>query len=46
LFLNLPTEAWLHSGIASDNEFTVRALGFIVVGHFTHHMSVLRERYL
>jgi uncharacterized damage-inducible protein DinB len=46
LFRNLPTEAWLHSGTASDNEFTVRALGFIVVGHFTHHMSTLRERYL
>lgn len=46
LFNNLPFEAWMRTGIASDNRFTVRALGFIIAGHVTHHMKILRERYL
>ena len=33
-------------GIASDNRFTVRALAYIIPGHFAHHVSLLRERYL
>jgi hypothetical protein len=43
---NLPAEAWLRSGIASDNPITVRALAYIVAGHLSHHLNVLRERYL
>jgi hypothetical protein len=46
LFGNLPAEAWARSGIASDNRFTVRALAYIVPGHFAHHAAVVRERYL
>jgi len=46
LFRNLPREAWMKSGIASDNRFTVRALAYIVAGHVTHHIHTLRERYL
>jgi hypothetical protein len=46
LFANLPAEAWLRSGIASGNPFTVRALGFIIAGHWAHHAKILRERYL
>ena len=46
LFRNLPSQAWTRSGIASDNRFTVRALAYIIPGHFAHHVSVLRERYL
>lgn len=46
LFRNLPAEAWTRSGIASGNLFTVRALAFIIPGHVTHHLRVLRERYL
>jgi hypothetical protein len=45
LFGNLPAEAWTRSGIASDNRFTVRALAYIIPGHFAHHVGVLRERY-
>jgi len=33
-------------GIASDNRSTVRALAYIIPGHFAHHVSVLRGRYL
>jgi hypothetical protein len=45
-FKNMPAEAWGRTGIASDNPFTVRALAFIIPGHVTHHVSLLRERYL
>jgi DinB superfamily len=46
LFRNMPADAWMRSGIASDNRFTVRAMAFIVAGHLTHHLKILRERYL
>ena len=45
-FRNLPADAWLRGGIASDNPFTVRALAYIIGGHVRHHMAVIRERYL
>jgi uncharacterized damage-inducible protein DinB len=32
-------------GIASKNEVTVRAILFIIAGHGTHHIKVLREKY-
>jgi hypothetical protein len=46
LFRNMPPDAWMRSGIASGNPFTVRAMAFIVAGHAIHHVGVLRERYL
>lgn len=45
-FRNLPAEGWMRSGIASNNPFTVRALAYIIAGHLTHHLNVIRERYL
>ena len=45
-FRNLPEAAWSRSGIASDSPVTVRALAYIVAGHESHHMAILRERYL
>jgi len=45
-FRNLPEEAWMRSGVASGNPFTVRALAYIVAGHAAHHAAILRERYL
>ncbi len=45
-FRNLPAHAWMKSGIASDNTFTVRSLAFIAAGHLAHHMAILREKYL
>ena len=46
LFKNMPAEAWARTGIASDNRFTVRAMAFITAGHLTHHVRILKERYL
>ncbi len=43
---NMPAAAWTRSGIASDNRFTVRAMAWIIAGHFVHHVRILRERYL
>ena len=33
-------------GTASGNPFSALALGFIIVGHENHHLSILRDRYL
>jgi len=45
LFRNMPAEGWTRGGIASGNRVTVRALAYIVPGHFAHHVAVVRERY-
>ena len=45
-FRNLPAEAWMRTGIASGNPFTVRSLAFIAAGHVRHHFRILQERYL
>lgn len=45
-FRNLPADAWLRSGVASSSPVTVRALAYIVAGHVSHHLVILRERYL
>ncbi len=46
LFQNLPHEAWLRRGVASNSEVTVRALAHIIAGHELHHMTILRTKYL
>lgn len=45
-FASMPDDAWAKRGVASGKEFTVRALAYIVAGHTTHHLDLLRERYL
>jgi hypothetical protein len=46
LFAGLSEAAWDRRGIASDNPFSVRSLAYIAVGHVTHHVAILRARYL
>jgi hypothetical protein len=46
LFRSLPVDAWMRTGIASNNRFSVRALAFITAGHVEHHRRILHERYL
>src|SRR5215217_3682599 len=41
----LPEEAWSRRGEASGYAISARALAYILVGHVTHHLGVLRERY-
>ena len=45
-FQDLPADAWTRRGVASGNPFTVRALAYISAGHVSHHLKILRERYL
>lgn len=45
-FRNLPAAAWMRSGVASGNPFTVRALAYLAAGHLAHHTAILKERYL
>lgn len=44
-FRNLPEEAWMQTGVASGNPFTVRSCAYIVAGHVAHHTAVLHEKY-
>ena len=46
LFDNLSETAWLQTGTASGAEVSVRALGYIMVGHIRHHLNILKTRYL
>lgn len=45
-FRSLAQDAWDRRGIASGNPFTVRALAYLAAGHVSHHVNILRERYL
>jgi hypothetical protein len=45
-FRNLPEEAWMRTGVASGNPFTVRSIAYIIAGHVVHHATLLKERYL
>ena len=46
LFKNLSQNQLLLIGTASNSQISVRAIGFIIAGHFKHHVQVLQERYL
>ena len=46
LFKSLTDEELMRKGIASENPISVRALGFIIIGHQNHHQRVFEERYL
>jgi uncharacterized damage-inducible protein DinB len=46
LFKSLSNEELMRKGIASNNPISVRALGFVIIGHQNHHQRVFKERYL
>ena len=45
-FKNLIGDDWIRSGTANHVEISVRALAFIMAGHISHHVAILRSRYL
>ncbi|MEO6588254.1 MAG: DinB family protein [Pyrinomonadaceae bacterium] len=45
-FKHLKDEDFLRTGTASGSPVSVRALAYIMVGHVSHHATILRERYL
>jgi hypothetical protein len=46
LFKSFSQEQLLRIGTASDKEVSVRAIGFIIIGHQKHHQNIFQERYL
>ncbi len=46
MFNGFTDEDLQRRGISNTKEVTVNALGFITVGHLTHHYNILKERYL
>ncbi len=46
LFQSFEQNELLRKGIASNWSVTVNAIGFIIAGHFKHHVQILQERYL
>ena len=45
LFFNrLPAEAWDRQGTADGNVISVRAIAYILVGHFIHHLEIIKKR--
>lgn len=46
LYENFADETLLNIGTASHNNFSVRAIGYLILGHELHHKNVIIERYL
>ncbi len=46
LFRSFDAEDWIKTGMASNSEISVRAIGFILAGHAIHHQRIIKERYL
>ena len=46
LFKSFDENMLLSSGTANNDTITVRAIGFIMVGHYNHHINIIKERYL
>jgi uncharacterized damage-inducible protein DinB len=46
LFKTFSDETLMQRGIASNNVMSVRALGFVIIGHQNHHQKIFKQRYL
>ncbi len=46
MFNSFNEQALLQNGNASNNNLSVRAVGFIIMGHESHHCEIITERYL
>ncbi len=46
LFKSFTDEQLIRMGVASNHPISVRAIGFIIIGHLKHHQNVFQERYL
>ncbi|MCU0721720.1 MAG: DinB family protein [Pirellula sp.] len=44
LMRRLKPNQWDHRGIASGHPVTVRALGYMLVGHVTYHLQIIKKR--
>ena len=46
LFESFDDEVLERRGVASECDFSVRSVLYILAGHVAHHVRVLQERYL
>lgn len=46
LFKTFSDEELVRIGIASNHPMSVRAIGFVIIGHQNHHQRIFEERYL
>lgn len=46
LFKSFSSAQLIRMGISSNHTISVRALGFLMIGHLKHHQRVFEERYL
>ncbi|WP_276368267.1 DinB family protein [Chryseolinea sp. H1M3-3] len=46
LFVNFTPEMLMRKGLANNLELSVINLGYIISGHESHHLQILKERYL
>ncbi len=46
LFKSFSQQQLERMGTVSNNQISVRAIGFIIIGHQKHHQKVFQERYL
>lgn len=46
LFKSFSQEQLTRTGVASNKEISVRAIGFIIMGHQKHHQNIFQQRYL
>jgi uncharacterized damage-inducible protein DinB len=46
LFKEFSDEELLRIGTANNNQMSVRAVGFVIIGHQNHHQRIFEERYL
>ena len=46
LYDGFSSKALLRKGIANNNQASVRALGYHILGHELHHMNMIEDVYL
>lgn len=46
LFENVSDDLWLQTGVANGLPMSLRAQAYVLLGHFKHHLTILKERYL
>jgi hypothetical protein len=46
MFASFDEQALEREGTANGNRIYVRGIGFVMIGHVSHHEAILRERYL
>lgn len=46
MFKTFSDNMLIRSGVASNSSMSVRAAGYIIIGHQMHHLEVIKDKYL